>query len=143
MRFNPLVDFIDLMFPNLCVVCSKNLQKNEHQLCLSCLYDIPRTNYHLMEDNPIERRFWGKVPIEHATSYFFFQKGSSFQKLLHILKYKGNKEIGELLGKYAAIDLLDSPEFNTFDLIIPVPLHPKKYKLRGYNQSEWIGKGCI
>src|ERR1035437_946614 len=141
MRFNPLVDFIDLMFPNLCVVCGHNLQKNEHQLCLSCLYDIPRTNYHLMDNNPIEQRFWGKVTIERATSYFFFQKGSSFQKLLHILKYKGNMEIGELLGKYAAIDLLDSPDFSSFDLVIPVPLHPKKYKLRGYNQSEWIGKG--
>ena len=141
MKFNPFVDFIDLMFPNLCVVCGNNLQKNEHQLCLSCLVDIPRTNYHLIEENPIEKRFWGKVPVYRATSYFFFQKGSSFQKLLHILKYKGNKEIGEIMGKYAAVDLLDTPDFASIDLIIPVPLHPKKQKLRGYNQSEWIGKG--
>jgi len=141
MKFNPFTDLINLMFPNLCVVCGTNLLKNEHQLCLSCLHDIPKTNYHLMKDNPIEKRFWGKVPVYNATSYFFFQKGSSFQKLLHILKYKGNKEIGELMGKYAAIDLLDSPDFTSIDLIIPVPLHPKKYKIRGYNQSEWIGKG--
>jgi len=141
MKFNPFTDLINLMFPNLCVVCGTNLLKNEHQLCLSCLHDIPKTNYHLMKDNPIEKRFWGKVPVYNATSYFFFQKGSSFQKLLHILKYKGNKEIGELMGKYAAIDLLDSPDFTSIDLIIPVPLHPKKYKMRGYNQSEWIGKG--
>jgi len=141
MKFNPMSDFINLMFPDLCVVCGVNLQKNEHQLCLTCLHDIPRTNYHLIVDNPIERKFWGKVPIHRATSYFFFQKGSSFQKLLHILKYQGNKEIGELLGKYAAMDLLDSPDFASVDLIIPVPLHPQKYRLRGYNQSEWIGKG--
>ena len=141
MKFNPFTDLINLMFPNLCVVCGTNLLKNEHQLCLSCLHDIPKTNYHLIKDNPIEKRFWGKVPVYNATSYFFFQKGSSFQKLLHILKYKGNKEIGELMGKYAAIDLLDSPDFTSIDLIIPVPLHPKKYKIRGYNQSEWIGKG--
>jgi len=141
MKFNPMGDFINLMFPDLCVVCGVNLQKNEHQLCLTCLHDIPRTNYHLIIDNPIERKFWGKVPIHRATSYFFFQKGSSFQKLLHILKYQGNKEIGELLGKYAAMDLLDSPDFASVDLIIPVPLHPQKYRLRGYNQSEWIGKG--
>jgi len=141
MKFNPFVDFIDLMFPNLCVVCGNNLQKNEHQLCLSCLVDIPRTNYHLIEENPIEKRFWGKVPVYRATSYFFFQKGSSFQKLLHILKYKGNNEIGLIMGKYAAVDLLDAPDFASIDLIIPVPLHPKKQKLRGYNQSEWIGKG--
>jgi len=141
MKLNPFVDFINLMFPDLCVVCDIALQKNEHQLCLSCLHNIPKTNYHLIDENPIEKRFWGKVPVYRATSYFFFQKGSSFQKLLHILKYKGNKEIGELLGKYAAIDLLDSPDFASVDLIIPVPLHPEKYKLRGYNQSEWISKG--
>jgi ComF family protein len=141
MKFNPLIDFINLLFPDVCVVCGNALQKNEHQLCLSCLHDIPKTNYHLMPDNPIEKRFWGKVPVEQATAYFFFQKGSSFQKLLHILKYKGNKEIGELMGKYAAIDLLDAPGYETVDLIIPVPLHPRKFKSRGYNQSEWIGKG--
>jgi len=141
MKINPFDDFINLLFPDLCILCGRALQKNEHQLCLSCLHDIPKTNYHLIEGNPIEKRFWGKVPIFRATSYFFFQKGSSFQKLLHILKYKGNKEIGELLGKYAAIDLLDSPDFTSIDFIIPVPLHPKKYKLRGYNQSEWISKG--
>lgn len=141
MKFNPFVDFINLMFPDLCVVCGISLQKNEHQLCLSCLNDIPKTNYHLIENNPIEKRFWGKVTVYRATSYFFFQKGSSFQKVLHILKYKGNKEIGELLGRYAAIDLLDSPDFTSIDLIIPVPLHQKKLKSRGYNQSEWIAKG--
>jgi len=141
MKFNPFVDFIDLMFPDLCVICDRNLQKNEHLLCLSCLIDIPKTNYHLMVDNPIEKRFWGKVPVCRATSYFFFQKGSSFQKLLHLLKYKGNKEIGEVMGKYAAVDLMDIDDFASVDLIIPVPLHPKKYKSRGYNQSEWIGKG--
>ena len=141
MKFNPFVDFIDLIFPDLCVVCGNNLQRNEHQLCLSCLVDIPRTNYHLIEGNPVEKRFWGKVPVCRATSYFFFQKGSSFQKLLHILKYNGNKEIGVIMGKYAALDLLETPDFATVDLIIPVPLHPKKFKSRGYNQSEWIGKG--
>jgi len=141
MKLYSLVDFINLMFPDICVVCGIALQKNEQQLCLSCLYDIPKTNYHLIHENPIEKRFWGKVPVQRATSFFFFEKGSPFQKLLHILKYKGNKEIGELMGKYAAIDLLDSPDFTSIDIIIPVPLHPTKYKVRGYNQSEWIGKG--
>ena len=141
MKHNPFIDLIDLMFPDLCVVCGRNLLRNEHQLCLLCFHDIPKTNYHLINENPVEKRFWGKVPVYRATAYFFFQKGSSFQKLLHLLKYKGNKELGELMGKYAAIDLLDSPDFTTIDLIIPVPLHPIKYKLRGYNQSEWIGRG--
>ncbi|MDR3651857.1 MAG: ComF family protein [Paludibacter sp.] len=140
-KFNPFVDLINLMYPNLCLICNQNLQKNEHHLCLACLNGIPKTNFHLLTDNPIEKRFWGKVQIYRATAFFYFQKGSPFQKLLHALKYKNNKEIGQLLGKYAAVDIMDSSDFASVDVIIPVPLHPKKYKLRGYNQSEWIGKG--
>jgi len=140
-KFNFLADFFNLLYPDLCVVCSENLLKNEQHICLSCLSSIPKTNYHLHPDNPIEKRFWGKVPIYRATAFFFFQKGSAFQKLLHALKYKGNKEIGEKIGKYAAVDLLESVDFSSVDVIIPVPLHPGKYKKRGYNQSEWIGKG--
>lgn len=141
MRFNPLDDFINLLYPALCLVCGENLHKNEQHLCLTCLYNIPKTNFHLQKDNQIEKRFWGKVPIWRGTAFFYFQKGSQFQQLLHSLKYRGNKEIGEFLGKYAAVDLKDSPDFSSVDVIIPVPLHPGKYKKRGYNQSEWIGKG--
>ena len=141
MKSNPFVDFFNLLFPNLCIVCHENLLRNEHQICYECLNKVPKTNYHLQSNNPIEKRFWGKVPIQSATAFFFFQKGSPFQKLLHALKYKGNKEIAEVLGKYAAADLLDSPIFSTVDVIVPVPLHPKKYKKRGYNQSEYIANG--
>lgn len=140
-KFSPFADFFNLLYPNLCLVCGENLLKNEQQICLSCLTAIPKTNYHLLADNPIEKRFWGKVPVYRGTAFFFFQKGSPFQKLIHALKYKGNKEIGERLGKFAAVDLLDSSDFKSVDIIIPVPLHPTKYKKRGYNQSEWIGKG--
>jgi len=141
MKFNPFVDLFNLLFPDLCVVCGENLVRNEHHICMTCLHSIPKTNYHLISDNPIEKRFWGKVQTFRGTAFFFFQKGSPFQKLLHALKYKGNKEIGEVLGKYAASDLLDSPDFNAIDVIIPVPLHPQKFKTRGYNQSEWIAQG--
>ena len=136
-----LTDFLNLLFPSLCIVCGENLHKHEHQLCISCLHNIPKTNYHLAANNPIEKRFWGKVPINRGTAFFFFQKGSPFQKVLHSLKYRNNQEIGELLGKYAAIELLDSVDFSSIDVVIPVPLHPKKHKTRGYNQSECIGKG--
>jgi len=136
-----LTDFLNLMFPKLCIVCGENLQKQEQQLCISCLHCIPKTNYHLVSNNPIERRFWGKVPIQRGTAFFYFYKGSPFQKILHSLKYRNNQDIGELLGKYAAVELLDSVDFTSIDVIIPVPLHPKRYKSRGYNQSECIGKG--
>ena len=138
---NLFADLLDLIYPNLCFICGETLLKSESHICLSCLNNIPRTNYHLLTDNPVEKRFWGKAPIFRGTSFFFFQKGSPFQKLLHELKYKGNKEIGEILGRYAAAELLNSPDFCSIDIIIPIPLHPKRFAQRGYNQSEWIGKG--
>lgn len=133
--------FINLLFPNLCVACDENLVKGEHFVCLKCLNEIPKTNFHLQKENSVEQRFWGKVPIEKATSYFFFQKGSKFQHLLHELKYKNNKEIGEYLGKYSASELINHSFLQNIDLIVPVPLHPKREAKRGYNQSEWICKG--
>lgn len=141
MKFDLITDFLNLLYPDLCVVCGENLLKNEHHFCLTCLHNIPKTDFHLIADNTIEKRFWGKVPVERCTAFFFFQKGSPFQKLLHHLKYRNNKEIGLVLGKYAAVDLLNSTDFASVDVIVPVPLHPKKFRKRGYNQSEWIGKG--
>ena len=140
-KFNPIIDFFNLMYPNLCVVCNENLLSNEMHLCMKCLHEMPKTNFHLDKNNPIEKRFWGKVEITSCTAYFYFHKGSPFQKILHSLKYRANKELGQLLGKYAAVDLLDSINFSSVDIIVPVPLHPKKLKSRGYNQSEWIGMG--
>ena len=133
--------FIDLLYPNLCLICNESLMSTENQLCLSCFSKMPKTNYHLLQDNPVEKRFWGKVPVERATSYLFFQKGSDFQKLIHELKYRGNKEVGVTMGKFAADDLLDSDDFKSLDLIVPVPLHEKKEAKRGYNQSEMICNG--
>jgi len=115
--------------------------RGEEIICLKCLQEMPKTNYHLETDNTVEKRFWGKVPVYRATSYFHFYKGSPFQKLLHELKYRGNKEVGRVIAKYAAADLLHTPDFCAVDVIVPVPLHPKKYAKRGYNQSEWIASG--
>jgi ComF family protein len=134
-------DLLDLFYPDLCIICNESLLQGEKIICLSCLHEIPRTNFHTETDNTVEKRFWGKVPVYRGTSFFYFQKGSPFQKLLHELKYKGNKEIGEIIARYAAAALLETPEFCTFDLIIPVPLHPRKFAKRGYNQSEWIARG--
>jgi len=133
--------FLNLLYPNLCVTCGSDLVKGEQFVCLKCLNEIPKTNYHLLKENPVEKRFWGKVPIENGTSYFFFHKGSKFQHLLHELKYKNNKEIGEFLGKYAAVEFLQNDDYKTIDAVIPVPLHPQKELKRGYNQSEWICRG--
>jgi ComF family protein len=95
----------------------------------------------LEPDNRVEQLFYGRVKIEYATSFFYFSKGSKYQTLLHNLKYKGMKELGAEIGKHFAIDLMQSANFTSVDIICPLPLHPSKEKKRGYNQSWWIASG--
>ena len=136
-----LSNFLNLIYPKICIACDGLLNKNETFICLKCWYHLPKTNLHTQPDNEIEQRFWGKVPIVRATAFFAFQKGSPYQKLLHHLKYKGEKEIGQIFGEEFGKELAQSPDFSAVDVIVPVPLHRKKLKKRGYNQSEWIAKG--
>lgn len=141
MNFPVLLYLSELLFPRLCVTCGDKLIEQEQWFCLHCLHHIPRTNFHLEPDNPVARLFYGRVQIEFATSFFYFSKGSKYQTLLHNLKYKGMKELGDEIGKQFGIDLSKSANFLTVDVICPVPLHPQKEKKRGYNQSWWIASG--
>ncbi|WP_139265277.1 ComF family protein [Bacteroides ihuae] len=133
--------FFALFFPQCCVVCENPLFDGEEMLCIKCNMDMPRTNYHRIRGNPAERLFWGRIPIERATSFFFYSKGSDFRNILYSLKYRGNKELGESMGRFMARELLDCGFFEGIDVVIPVPLHPDKLAKRGYNQSEWIARG--
>lgn len=137
-----LIDsFFNLLFPKSCVVCSGALAKGEEGVCIICNSRMPRTNYHLQSDNEVEQRFWGKVEVERATSFFFYNKGSDYNRILHHLKYLGDKGLGEVMGRCMGKELLASGFFQGIDLIVPVPLHSKKMRKRGYNQSEWIAQG--
>lgn len=121
-----LSSFLSLLFPRCCVVCGRPLAKGEECICTVCNINLPRTNYHLRKDNPVERLFWGQIPLERATSFFFYEKGSDFRLILHRLKYGGQKEIGAIMGRYMAAELLSSHFFQGIDVIIPIPLHKKK-----------------
>jgi ComF family protein len=133
-------DFLQFFFPDLCLACGQILNKQEKVLCSSCFFHIPRTEFHKDAENPVSQLFWGRVKIEYAASFFYFNKGSAYQPLIHKLKYKGRSDIGIELGKAYGAELRNS-FFSAADLIIPVPLHPRKIKIRGYNQSEMIAKG--
>ena len=138
----PIFNYLtELFFPRLCVVCGDKLIEQEQWICLHCLHHIPRTNFHLEPDNRVAQIFYGRVKLEFATSFFYFSKGSKYQSLLHALKYKGMKELGAEIGKHFGIDLMQSPDFLSVDVICPVPLHPQKEKKRGYNQSWWVASG--
>lgn len=134
-------DLISLFYPRLCAGCNTPLVKGEEVLCLNCLADLPRTNYHLIKDNPVYQIFIGRVNITQATSFCRFDKGGRLQHLLHQLKYKGNREVGHKMGILFGFDLIQNSLYQDIDAIIPVPLHPKKEKKRGFNQSVEICKG--
>ncbi|MDI3525916.1 MAG: hypothetical protein PWR03_99 [Tenuifilum sp.] len=110
-------------------------------LCTSCFYHIPRTRFWNWPDNPVAQIFWGRVDIQHACSFFYFRKGSKYRKLLHLLKYHGRDDIGFFLGKQFGLELKKFNAYQEITAIIPVPLHPKRLKERGYNQAEVIAKG--
>lgn len=134
-------DFISLLFPRLCYACGNHLLRNEYLLCTECYVVIPRTNYHLEADNPVAQLFWGRCIIEKAAAFSYYNKGSRIRNLIHNLKYKGIKEIGYELGKIYGLSLKTSDFTKDIDLVIPVPLHPAKKRIRGFNQSEFISMG--
>jgi ComF family protein len=134
-------DFISLLFPRLCYACGDHLLRNENLICTECYVVIPRTNYHLEPENPVAQLFWGRCMIEKAAAFSFYNKGSRIRNLIHNLKYKGIKEIGYELGRIYGLSLTSSKFLADIDLIIPVPLHPSKERMRGFNQSLIISSG--
>jgi ComF family protein len=136
-----LADFVSLLFPELCAACRESLVANEQLLCIDCHYNLPFTNFHLQADNIVARQFWGKIPLEGAYALYYFNKGGKIQNLMHQFKYKGVKQIGNLLGNIAGDQLIKNDIFKTTDLIIPVPLHKKRMQQRGYNQSACFAEG--
>ena len=115
--------------------------RNERCVCTNCSIHLPRTEDSLFSPNPTERLFWGRVPVVAAAALFKFKKGGGVQSLIHHLKYKNRPDIGRYFGRMLGEELRQNPQFLTVDAIVPIPLHPKKRRLRGYNQSEEIAAG--
>lgn len=132
---------VELFYPNLCFACEQRPAPKNSSICVHCEYHITPTNYHLMADNPVMERFWGRIPLQHASSCFAFTKGGLLQNLIHQLKYENKPEIGVELGKIYGALLKNCPPYDTVNYIIPVPLHPKKKHARGYNQAAMFAQG--
>lgn len=131
----------DFFFPRLCIGCEKPLNQNENLFCIHCLYQLPETNFHLVETSIILDVFKGRLKLQAVAACFYYKKSAKIQRILHYLKYKNKPEIGIWVGHYYGQKLLDNPLYQSVDYIIPIPLHPKKQKKRGYNQSEMFALG--
>lgn len=134
-------NLINLFFPDLCVVCNSKLHESEQHICMECLLLLPKTNFHKQPENRLEQFFAGRIPFQRAAAYAYFVKNGSIQHIIHDLKYKHNPAIGRYIGELCGENIKDSEFISAIDLLVPVPLHPKREKQRGYNQSLEICKG--
>jgi ComF family protein len=131
-----LKDFFSLLYPSFCLACEESLEGGEETICTSCRFNLPKTDFHKLSDNLLTQRFWGKIKLSHALAYLYFVRQGKVQELIHNLKYRGHQEIGDVLGKWYGYELAEAGFTNSFDLIIPVPLHKARLKKRGYNQCD-------
>lgn len=140
-------DMLNFLFPRYCWICGDRLSVSEQHLCSRCLIDLPRTNFHLRQDNPMEMLFWGCFNIVHAAAFFYYHQNTPTSEILYLLKYRNCPGIGEYMGEIYAQEIRLSEEssqcsfFSDIDYIIPLPLNSKKLKLRGYNQCDAICRG--
>ncbi|MEM7383060.1 MAG: ComF family protein [Bacteroidota bacterium] len=136
-----LYDLVSLFFPAYCLSCSVVLVTSEQWLCTACAAELPQTDYHLALDNPAAQKFYGRVPTTYVVAWGRYRKGNAVQKLVHQLKYKNKPAIGEALGKRYGLILSKMQWSRSFDWIVPVPLHARKLRQRGYNQSDYFARG--
>lgn len=129
-----------LFYPSLCAGCREKETEPDELMCISCYNTLPYTGFESIRDNPVEQLFWGRTPISFASSSFFYVERTPVQRLIHEVKYKENEKLGVLLGE--EMGRLLTPAFKEFkiDIMLPMPLHPKKLKKRGFNQATLL---CI
>lgn len=134
-------DFIELFFPRTCCLCGRPLMVSEEEICLHCLSDLPEALNAECSNNYVVQRLQGRVPLVAATTLLIFKRKNNTQKLLHQIKYHGNERLAVIMGRQMGHALSRNRQFDDVDIIIPVPLHPRKLRKRGYNQSFLLSKG--
>lgn len=136
-----LTDFFDFFLPRTCHACGCGLHEHEEFLCTRCVEMLPRSRYHLMDLNPMERRFAGIVPFVRATGHFIYTRDSAIANVVHDMKYRKFPSLGRRLGEIVGDELRMAGFFDGADVISPVPMHWTKRVRRGYNQTEYIAQG--
>lgn len=136
-----LNSLIHLFFPHVCTGCGSDIVNSKHQLCLKCLSELPVTNFFSQMANPVEKKFYGRLRVKNGGAGYFFTKDSLLETLIYELKYKGNKDIGSYLGQLLAKFLTNNNAFDDIDMLVPLPLNPRRQKKRGYNQATALCNG--
>lgn len=136
-----LFSLVDLFLPRICPGCGENLSRGEEELCVTCLATLPETGFCGKSENPVNRKFVGRFKFEYAAACYYFHKSSIVQHIIHRFKYKNSRKTALFMGRQMGAILKDTRIAEAIDAIVPVPLHPRKERKRGYNQSELLGNG--
>lgn len=134
-------DFSHLFYPHTCAGCGSDLLEEDQTVCLHCYSNLPETGFFGLQNNPIEKIFYGRLNVSSAAAGYYFTKSAVLQRLIHQLKYNGNREVGRQLGQWMGLQLKSSGRFTGIDALVPLPLFPDKEKKRGYNQSTILCEG--
>lgn len=132
---------LHLFFPHLCAGCSTDVLDEQELICSTCMRSLPFTAFEKIENNPVEKLFWGRTTIQHASSVFYYITDSPLQEIIHHIKYKNYPELGVYMGKIMGLQLKNILSINKIDFMLPMPLHPTKEYARGYNQSTVLCQG--
>jgi len=138
----PAADLLHVLYPNFCMICDTETPHSKSAICPVCESDLQYTYF---EDYPeatsLDRLFWGRVLIDHTYAMLYFEKTNDTQAILHALKYKDRPDVAIYFGELIGDRIRGHEKFRDLDALIPVPLHPKKEFLRGYNQSGMLANG--
>lgn len=130
-----------IIYPPLCLACKNKISSKEQGVCLECDHRLPRTNFQSTKENKFTERFWGRIPVHTAAAMYFFNGNESVRKMIYGLKYQAKTDIGERIGRIFGKRLRKNSNFDSIDMILPVPLHWARQRERGYNQSDFFAKG--
>ena len=136
-----LRDAAALLFPPRCPACGRPLVRGERTVCTHCRIAAPLTGYWQRADNPVWQKFGGLVPVVQASGFLFYVHGSGWRRLIHGFKYRGAWRSALEMGEWYGRCLAECGLYASVDAVVPLPLHPFKRMLRGYNQSEYIADG--
>lgn len=137
-----LLSLARMVYPDLCLACNHEVHRGKRFICLYCEQDLPLTKSWTQKNHFLEKQFWGRIPLLQADAFLYFEQGRVTQQILKKIKYRGDQELAVYMGRIFAERLLaPSSRFIKPDVIIPLPLHRKKERIRGFNQSELIARG--